>query len=130
MLQFWCRPTTDDISIEQDSASVSPGFPYHRSIEALTISADTCPLCALVQVGVQTWIDGWNDAARNNKALFIEFELETNAIPLSFTEQLWLTQCHNEAKGFYVWIGQPRELRLNFLTAVGFSVNSGQYLGT
>lgn len=127
MLQIWCEPTADDISVKQSSDSVPPRSRYHKSMEALRISAESCPLCALVQVGVQTWIDCWNNAAKNNK-VFIEFHMDKDPIPS--TEQLWLTQCHNEAKGFYVWVEQPRDLqskklRLNLLTAVGFSVDDG-----
>lgn len=129
MLQFWYDQPADDTSTELSSASMPPayGFPYHKSMGSLAISAESCPLCALVQVGVQAWIDGWNDAAKNDKA-FIEFRMNDDTIP--FTEQLWLAQCYDGAKGFYVWVEQPtnpklERLRLNLLTIIGFGVDSG-----
>lgn len=108
MLQFWYNRADNDVSTKQISASVPPETPYHDSIEALMISAESCPLWAVVQVGVRAWIDAWNDAAKNDKS-FIEFSLEQDRI--AFTEQLWLTQCHNKVNGFCVWVGKPRNLK-------------------
>ena len=56
------------------------GFPFHQGLDALALSARSCPVCEIAQTGVQGWIDRWEDAAKNNKS-FIEFNLLRDPIP-------------------------------------------------
>lgn len=100
-------------------------IPFHKNLKTLRLSAKSCPLCAVVQAGVQTWIDDWEDSARNNKS-FIEFNKDIDRIPVE--EQLWVTARYGGAQGFYIWADHPKHQSMYswyFLTAVGFSVDSG-----
>ena len=98
------------------------GFPFHRDMDALASSARSCPICNIAQTGVQSWIDRWEDAARNNKH-FIEFSLERDPIPTG--QQLWLTACGDGEQGFCLWAKNPAMSKcLNLLAAVRFYVES------
>lgn len=101
------------------------GFPFHENLETLALSAELCPLCGVVQKGVQAWIENWEDAAKNNKG-FIEFSMDTDCMPTK--EKLWTTKCYGGAQGFYVWAEHPKRNSMYLLTAVGFSVDNGMNL--
>lgn len=114
--------------IQNEAGEILPhiGFPFHRDLCALERSANTCPLCQIVQAGVRKWIDIWNDAATNDEA-FIKHSKHECPIPNG--QQLWLTACSSRAQGFYVWAQVPtRKSSAYLLTAVGFSVESSQCL--
>lgn len=101
------------------------GFPYHENIGALAESAKTCPLCAVVQAGVQAWLVSWHKAAGPKKS--VEYLSFSGTLPLE--ERLWLTEIAPENQGFRVWAMNPwsrpsteRRQSLYLLTLVGFSV--------
>lgn len=99
------------------------GFPFHADLDALALSARSCPVCNIAQAGVQGWIDRWEDAAKNNK-FFIEFHLERDPIPTG--QRLWLTACDDGKQGFYLWAKNPAMPKcLNLLAAVRFYVEPG-----
>ncbi|ROW01241.1 hypothetical protein VMCG_05975 [Cytospora schulzeri] len=101
------------------------GLPFHENLQALALSAKLCPLCGLVQSGVCTWINTWQDAAKNHKG-FIEYHMEKDPIPAN--ERLWVTQSYGGAQGFYVWGEHPKKKSMYLLTAVGFSIDGGMTL--
>lgn len=102
------------------------GFAFHRDLNGLESSANSCALCKIVHTGVRAWLDTWNDAATNDK-VFIEFRRDSQPIPTN--QQLWLTACSNRQQGFCVWAQNPaRKSWFYMLTVVGFSVESSQYL--
>lgn len=80
------------------------GFPFHEDLEALALSARSCPVCNIAQAGVQGWIDRWEDAAKNNKS-FIEFSLQRQPVPTG--QRLWLTACDDGEQGFFLWAKNP-----------------------
>lgn len=91
------------------------GFPFHRDLDALSLSARSCPVCRIAQTGVQGWIDRWEDAAKNNKS-FIEFDLQRDPIPVG--QQLWLTACDDGEQGFCLWAKNPANEKYLYLLAV------------
>lgn len=91
------------------------GFPFHRDLDALSLSARSCPICNIAQTGVQGWIDRWEDAAKNDKS-FIEFDLQRDPIPVG--QQLWLTACDDGEQGFCVWAKNPATPKFLYLLAV------------
>lgn len=99
------------------------GFPYHENIGALAESAKTCPLCAVVQAGVQTWLVSWNKAAGTKKSI----ESSPYLYTLPVEERLWLTKLESGNQGFCVWTMNPLNRRstyqsLYLLALVGFNV--------
>lgn len=101
------------------------GFPYHENIRVLAESAKTCPLCAVVQAGVQEWLASWLKAARSQN--WIELG------PVPEEERLWLTEISPENQGFCVWTMDPlsrgrKKPSLYLLTLVGFSVEEGTFI--
>lgn len=103
------------------------GFPYHENIGALAESAKACPLCAVVQAGVQEWLVSWSKAT-GGKNLF-QSQFFWGSLPLE--EKLWLTEIGPENQGFYVWASNPQSRgssilnsNLYLLTIVGFSVEA------
>lgn len=100
------------------------GFAFHENLEALALSARSCPVCEIAQTGVQGWIDRWEDAAKNSKS-FIEFGLKREPIPTG--QQLWLTACDDGEQGFYLWAKNPATPKYLYLLAtVRFFVESSQ----
>lgn len=91
------------------------GFAYHKDLDTLAVSAQSCPVCKIGQAGVQGWIDRWEDAAKNNTS-FIEFHLETDPIPKD--QQLWLTACDDGEQGFCIWAKNPVRSKCLYLLAV------------
>ncbi|KAG6361791.1 hypothetical protein INS49_010020 [Diaporthe citri] len=90
------------------------GFPFHEDLEALALSARSCPVCNVAQTGVQGWIDRWEDAAKNSKS-FIEFSLQREPIPTG--QQLWLTACDDGEQGFFLWAKNPATPKYLYLLA-------------
>lgn len=98
------------------------GFPFHDNLEALALSARSCPVCDIAQTGVQGWIDRWEDAAKNDKA-FIEFHLQREPVPTG--QRLWLTACDDGEQGFCLWAKNPATPKyLYLLAAVRFYAES------
>ena len=101
------------------------GFPWHDHLDALAASAAKgCPLCALVQVGVQKWTDIYCDMAQNSK-FFKEFHQDHDPFPSG--QKLWLTRRYGEADGFIVMVKNPKlESGVYLLAGVGFSADSSK----
>lgn len=103
------------------------GFPYHENIGALAKSAKTCPLCAFVQAGVQSWLVSWHKLAGTKN--FIKSDHLQGALPLE--ERLWLTRLPGEDQGFCVWTRNRRGSSyegLYLMTLVGFSVEERTFI--
>lgn len=112
----------------QDSQSLQQplGFPFHENMGALELSAESCPLCAVIWSGVQAWTGDWHKAVEDEDDRdSIVSNLETSPVPVE--EQLWVTKSFNEAQGFCVWTKTPRPsiCSMYLLATVGFSVDSG-----
>lgn len=123
MVQNQFEPPKNKGKPGSEADRVPIGFPFYENMEALAQSAKSCPLCALIQDGVQRWVDDWEDGAKNNK-MFIEFSMKRHPIPRK--ERLWLTRRADGEQGFYVWAQCPMmKSWFNLLSAVGFSVDSG-----
>lgn len=121
----------EEIRNGRGEIGVPIGFPFHRDLDALQSSAETCPLCEIVQGGVRAWIDIWDDEDARCHSSSSEPSAFRDRQPIPMGQQLWLTACANGAQGFYVWAKNPtRRVRpgLNLLTTVGFSVESSRYL--
>lgn len=102
------------------------GVPFHENLETLALSAESCPLCFIVHVGVQKWINGWKHAAQNQPA-FNEFQKER--APLPTKQPLVLSQCVSGPLGFLLWARNPSSDKLLYLlTAVGLSVEACESL--
>lgn len=98
------------------------GVPFHEDLEALALSARSCPVCEIAQAGVQGWIDRWEDAAKNDKS-FIEFSLQRQPVPAG--QRLWLTACDDGEQGFCLWAKNPATPKfLYLLAAVRFYAES------
>lgn len=122
MLEAWL-PRPADPASDAQTLQKPLGTPFHKDLESLALSAKLCPLCEIIDRGVQAWISHWEDAAQNYK-FFIEFGLEDNPIPSK--EQLWVTKSYGGAQGFYVWARNPKRTHIfNLLAAIGFGVESG-----
>lgn len=101
------------------------GFPFHKNLHALELSAKSCPLCRIAQIGARAWIDRLEDAAKNNKS-FIEFHKGRNTVPTE--ERLWLTACDDGKQGFHLWVKSPNIAHgLYLLAAVRFCVESSLF---
>lgn len=104
------------------------GITFHEDLEALTVSAKSCVLCAIVQAGVLLQSDALNEAVKQSGPEPGEIMRLRQLVPSNV--RLWLTEPYDGARGFYVWARQPkRQHKLNLMAAVGFSVNSGMTLG-
>jgi hypothetical protein len=101
------------------------GLPWHEHLDALAESAAAgCPLCAIVQAGIETWTSHYNHEAENNES-FKEFEMQR--MPIPERQRLYLTKRFGGATGFLVLVPHPASVKLvNLMTGVGFSVNSGR----
>jgi len=113
---------SDRKQIADDSAL---GLPWHEDIDALATFAKICPLCSLVQKGVQSWLDLYEDALRNNKG-FVEFHASLTPIPTG--EQLWLTKRYGGGPGFIVLVRNRARRGTILLTGVSFGVVGGMCL--
>lgn len=117
---------SEDGSFETGRLPDVVGVPFHENIEALATSAGSCPLCLIVQAGVQMWINGWQHVAEN-KPSFNEFQRERSPLPTN--QPLVLTQCVSGPLGFLVWARNPSSDKILYLlTAVGFSVQACESL--
>lgn len=105
----------DDIGSPYAELPDPIGFPFHEDLDALAVSAQSCPVCNVAQAGVQGWIDRWEDAAKNNTS-FIEFYLKDDPIPTG--QRLWLTACDDGEQGFCIWAKNPARSRCLYLLAV------------
>ncbi|KAI3391067.1 hypothetical protein diail_8072 [Diaporthe ilicicola] len=101
---FWLHVGGDVIETSSAELPDPIGFPFHKDLDALALSARSCPVCKIAQAGVQGWIDRWEDAAKNDKA-FIEFDKLREPIPRG--QQLWLTACDDGEQGFVLWAKNP-----------------------
>lgn len=126
MLAFGFRLPEGHESPDNQALQQPLGLPFHENLETLAQSAKSCPLCAVVQSGVQVWINSWEDAAKNYKQ-FIVLRMDSEPIPVK--EQLRITKRLGAVQGFIVWAKNPKEQNMYYLlTAVGFSVDSGMAL--
>jgi hypothetical protein len=113
---------TDTEQVPKNSAL---GFPWHEHIDALAASAKICPLCELVQNGVQSWLDLYKDVSTNSKH-FAEFHKNDSSVPSG--KQLWLTKRFGGGPGFLVLVRNPKNAkRVYLLTGVSFAVEAGAY---
>lgn len=96
------------------------GIAFHESFGALARSSESCALCAIIQAGVETRDNAFDDAAQNGRE-------ETNEImrlkrSISSKVQLWLTKPIHSVPGFFVWAQHPRQRReLSLVATIGFS---------
>lgn len=119
--------TGEDVQDETEETRGPFGFAFHRDLNGLESSANSCPLCKIVHTGVRAWLEMWNDAASDDK-VFIEFHRDSRPIPTD--QQLWLTARSHRQPGFCVWAQNPVERSWFYLlTIVGFGVESSQCLG-
>jgi hypothetical protein len=103
------------------------GFSWHEDLDALAASAKTCSLCALVQKGIDAWLDRYNDALANDK-LFVEFH-ESQA-PIPHGERLWLKKRFGGAPGFVVSVRNPKKRnQVIVLAGVSFAVEASTWSG-
>jgi hypothetical protein len=101
------------------------GFKWHENLDALAVSANSCPLCDLTQKGAQAWLELYEDASNNDKA-FVEFNKSHSSIPQG--KQLWLTKRFGGGPGFIVLLrGRKNARRVILLAAVSFAVRTGRY---
>lgn len=113
---------------------------FHENIFALAESAKTCPLCAVVQAGVQVWHDSWSKVVGDNTLLrYDEGAGFSGALPVD--ERLWLTEKPWKTSrgekfhvydGFCVWAMNPlsREngsYHFYMLTVIGFGVDESTF---
>jgi hypothetical protein len=107
------------------------GFAWHESFNALAESAQAgCPLCTLVQTGVQIWLDYYREAERTDLG-WIEFNKGDQPIPSE--ERLWLTKRFGGGDGFLVFARNPiskHRVRVYFLTGVNLSVDVDSVLAS
>lgn len=112
---------------------------FHENISALAESAKTCPLCGVVQAGVQAWLDSWKKVVGTDTLLQYDTSGLSGALPVD--ERLWLTEKpRNPSRGeklhvydgFCVWAMEPlsrQDGRYHFymLTVIGFGVEESTF---
>lgn len=116
MPELWYN---DPTLVLEDSAL---GYPWHENMDTLAASAKFCPLCGFLQKGVQSWLDLYEDALRNDK-YFREFHQRDSPIPTG--QQLWLTKRSGGAPGFIVLVWSGKSGRAYVLTGVSFGIEAG-----
>ncbi|KAI8632545.1 HET-domain-containing protein [Xylariaceae sp. FL1651] len=98
------------------------GFPWHQSLDALAVSADSCTLCAAIQNGVKIWLNHFKDAEKN--PVFVEFHKDYDKVPTG--QRLWITKRYGKAPGLLVFARHLLRRHMIFLiTGVSFSVDAG-----
>jgi hypothetical protein len=122
---WWHRKGNDEPLLPKDPI----GFAWHKSFDALAESAKAgCPLCILVQAGVQIWLDHFREAERTY-AGWRQFYKDNEPIPNE--ETLWLTKRSGGGDGFIVLARNSiKRQRVFFLTGVNFSVEAGSDLAS
>ncbi|KAE9363904.1 HET-domain-containing protein [Stipitochalara longipes BDJ] len=122
---WWRSRDNNELLLLKDSI----GFAWHESFNALEESAKAgCPLCILVQSGVQIWLDYFREAERTYPG-WRQFYKDSEPIPDE--ERLWLTKRLGGGDGFMVLARNPvKDHRVFFLTAVNFSVEAGSDLAS
>ncbi|KAI1178906.1 HET-domain-containing protein [Nemania sp. FL0916] len=97
-------------------------FPWHANIGALASSAQSCSLCAVVQAGVEAWMEK-RETALQQKVLDPEAPRAQYNAPIPTDNRLFLVQRSHSAPGFLVYVHHPdRNSRAYLLTGVAFSV--------
>ena len=97
------------------------GFSWQESLDALANSARLgCPICALLQNGVQIWLDTYQNAVMTD-AFFVEYGQETEPIPHG--QVLWISKRFGGNDGFSVLARTPNSYQsFVMLTGISFSV--------
>jgi hypothetical protein len=116
---FWRSETNDELFQLKDPI----GFAWHKCFDALAESARTrCPLCTIVQTGVQIWLDHYQEAENTNPG-WHHFYKKSYAFPKE--ETLWLTKRFGGGDGFIVLTRNPIKTGVYFITGVNFAVEAG-----
>lgn len=119
---FWIIPDDEEKASSQESCQATD-ITFHEDVEALTVSAKSCVLCATVQAEVQIRIGAFNEALKKFGSTTGDIVRAGNLMPSNV--RLWLTEPYDGARGFYVWARHPKRQReLVLMAAVGFSVES------
>ncbi len=101
----------------------SLGFAWHQCFDMLAESARTgCPLCTIVQTGVQIWLDHFQEVEQTDPA-WHHFYKKSFALPKD--ETLWLTKRFGGGDGFIVLTRNPIKKGVYFITGVNFTVEAG-----
>lgn len=115
---FWRDETKDEFLKLKDPI----GFPWHKCFDELAESARTgCPICTIVQTGVQIWSDHYQEVERTNPA-WHHFYKKSHAFPKE--EKLWLTKRFGGGDGFIVLTRNPIKNGVYFITGVNFAVDA------
>lgn len=99
-----------------------PGFPWHESLASLQQHAEAeCPLCIVVQAGVQIWLDNFRREEKEYRG-WNEFTRNSHAIPSG--QRLWLAKRFGGGDGFVILVENPLNSYggLYLLTGVNFCV--------
>jgi len=98
------------------------GCAWHKCFDALAESARTgCPLCNIVQAGVQIWLDHYQEVERTPAWNY--FYKKSHAVPKE--ETLWLTKRFGGGDGFIVLVRNPIKNGIYFITGVNFAAEAG-----
>ncbi|KAH7311231.1 heterokaryon incompatibility protein-domain-containing protein [Stachybotrys elegans] len=104
------------------------GFPWHPSLEALAIAAQTgCPICVVVQGLACRWMERYQAGQSTS---WKEFSRDHDDNPHG--RMMWLTKRSGGSDGFTVFVSKPRrgiDAAL-VLGGVSFSVEPGSPLAT
>lgn len=104
--------------LQDNAARRAFGGLSFRTLTALNHSSRSCPLCSLVQAGMQRWINAYKTKVR-----------DANLHPMPKDEPLFLTDCWDGPQGFLVWARNPHSYGGFYLiAAVGFSAEACEYL--
>ena len=116
---FCCNEASNEFLLVEDPI----GFPWHKGFDALSESAKTgCPLCTIVQTGVQIWIDHYRKVEKINPR-WNHFYKKSYACPQE--ETLWLTKRFGGGDGFILLARNPIKKGIYFITGINLAVEAG-----
>jgi hypothetical protein len=115
---LWGSETNDELFHLKDPI----GFAWHKCFDALAESARArCPLCIIVQTGVQIWLNHYQETEKTNPS-WHHFYKKYYAFPKE--ETLWLTKRFGGGDSFIVLTRNPIGNSIYFITGVNFAVEA------